>query len=224
MASPRGKIKKRKYLLKHVFALFSLIFVVWAVFRHLPEPPEWLTELVLKPLFWLTPTLFLVKKIENAPLSSLGITKKNLFPSLYWGIGLGFLFSLEGFLANILKYHGPNFIALNYSGIMFLGFLGLSLVTAISEEITFRGYIFRRLWAIWGTELFANFISAVLFALIHLPVGIFVLGYTPGMMAVYLFFVFMYGSAAAFIFARTGNLVSSILLHMFWTWPIILFR
>lgn len=208
----------------HIFSLFSFIFVVWAAFRYFPEPPLWLTELVLKPIIWLLPTLFIVFEAERKSFSSLGYTTKNLFPSLYWGIGLGILFSLEGFLVNVLKYRGPSFISFDHTGFAFLGFLGLSLATAISEETVFRGYIFSRLRFVWKNEWLANGASAFLFSLIHLPIGVFVLGYTPSFMLVYLFFIFVYGSAAAFVFARTGNIISSILLHIFWSWPIILFR
>lgn len=52
--------------LKHVLALFSFIFVVWAVYRHFPESlPLWFEELILKPLLWLGPTFWLVRKIEK---------------------------------------------------------------------------------------------------------------------------------------------------------------
>lgn len=211
--------------LKHVFALFSFIFVIWAGYRYFPEIlPEWVEELILKPIIWLLPTFWLVRKIEKKPISSLGFTAKNIFPSIYWGIGLGIVFALEGLLTNIFKYRGLNLIAFNYSLPTFLGLLGLSLATAISEETVFRGYIFNRLWQIWKREWLANIVSSVLFVIIHLPIGVFVLGYTPLVMLVYLFFVFVYGFGSAFVFARTGNIISSILLHIFWSWPVVLFR
>jgi len=216
---------RQELSLRHVFSLFSFIFVLWAVYRYFPELlPVWVEELILKPLVWLVPTFWLVRKIEKEPFSSLGFTKKNIFPSLYWGIGLGLVFALEGFLTNILKYRGLRLLSLNYTPLAFLGSLGLSLVTAFSEETVFRGYIFTRLWRIWKKEWLANLVSAGLFVLIHLPIGVFVLGYRPLVMLIYLFFIFVYGFASAFVFARTGNLISSVLLHVFWAWPIILFR
>jgi membrane protease YdiL (CAAX protease family) len=139
-------------------------------------------------------------------------------------VGLGIVFAFEGLLTNIFKYRGLNLVSLDYGAGEFLGLLLLSFVTAFSEESVFRGYIFNRLWLIWKSEWLANIVSAFLFVLIHLPVGVFVLGYTPLVMLGYLFFVFVYGFGAAFVFARTGNLISSILLHVFWSWPIILFR
>lgn len=216
---------RQKLSSKHVFFLFSLIFVLWAVYRYFPEIlPGWAEELILKPLVWLVPTFWVVKEIEGEKLASLGFTKKNLSRSLLWGIGLGIVFALEGLLTNIFKYRGLHLISLDYTTLTFLGALALSFVTAISEETVFRGYIFTRLWRIWKSEWLANIVSAFLFTLIYLPVGIFVLSYRPVVMLAYLLFVFIYGFASAFVFARTENLVSSILLHVFWSWPIILFR
>jgi len=216
---------REKLSSKHVFFLFSLIFVLWAIYRYFPEIlPTWAEELILKPLVWLVPTLWIVKEVEGEKLSSLGFTKKNLSRSLLWGIGLGIVFALEGLLTNIFKYRGLHLISLDYTALTFLGALALSFVTAISEETVFRGYIFTRLWRIWKSEWLANIVSAFLFTLIYLPVGIFVLSYRPMVMLAYLLFVFIYGFASAFVFARTENLVSSILLHVFWSWPIILFR
>jgi membrane protease YdiL (CAAX protease family) len=216
---------RQKLSLKHVFALFSFIFVVWSFYRYLPEIlPLWVEELILKPLIWLVPMFWLVRRIERQPLSSLGLTKKRLFPSIYWGIGLGLVFALEGLLTNIVKYKGLNLISLGYSSATFLGLLAISFVTAFTEETVFRGYLFHRLWQIWQKEWLANIVSSFLFVLIHLPIGVFVLGYNPMVMLAYLFFVFIFAFGSAFVFGRTQNLLASILLHVFWSWPIVLFR
>ena len=217
--------RQQKFSLKHVFALFSFVFVVWCFYRYLPQIlPLWAEELILKPLLWLGPTFWLVKRVEKQSLASLGFTNKKLFPSLYWGVGLGLVFALEGLLTNIVKYKGLNLVALDYSSISFLGVFFISLVTAFSEETVFRGYLFNRLWQIWHQEWIANIVSSFLFVLIHLPIGLFVLGYRPVVMLSYLFFVFIFAFGSAFVFGRTKNIVSSVLLHIFWSWPIVLFR
>jgi len=209
---------------KHPLFLFSLVFVFWTIFRYFPEPPLWISELVLKPLLWLLPTFWLVKSAEKRPLSSLGFTKKNLFPALYWGLGLGLVFAFEGLITHILKYRGFHLISLEPNPFKFLAMILLSFGTAFSEETVFRGYIFNRLWQIWNKEWLANIVSSFLFALIHLPIGIFILGYNPSVMIAYLLLVFVFGFGSAFVFARSGNIASSILLHVFWSWPIALFR
>lgn len=211
--------------IKHVFSLYCFIFAIWSFYRYFPEVlPEWVDELILKPIIWLLPTLWIVRKVEKEKFISLGLTKKNLFKAIYWGIGLGFVFAAEGLVTNIFKYRGLNLPQLNYSPLELIGLVFLSFVTAFSEETVFRGYIFTRLWRIWKNEWLANLVSAFLFAIIHLPIGIFVLSYAPVVMLAYLFFVFVFGFGSAFVFARSENLTSSILLHVFWSWPIVLFR
>lgn len=221
-----NKIFRREQLsIKHVFSLFCFIFAFWSLYRYFPEVfPQWAEELILKPVIWLLPTFWLVIKIEKEKIASLGLTKKNLSKALYWGIGLGIIFAVEGLATNIFKYRGLYLPEFEYSFLGLIGLLLLSFVTAFSEEVVFRGYIFTRLWRIWKNEWLANLISAFLFTLIHLPIGLFVLSYAPLAMLAYLFFVFVYGFGSAFVFARSENLVSSILMHVFWSWPIILFR
>ena len=165
---------------------------------------------------------FLVKK-EKATLPSLGITSKNLFPAIYLALILGILFAIEGVVINFVKYEGINFGA-NLGKNPFAVSLGISFATAISEEITFRGYLFNRVWKIMGNEWRANLITSFIWALIHIPVAVFwwelsLLG-TLG----YLLLTTIFGIGSAFVFARTKNVTSSILLHVLWEWPIVLFR
>ena len=217
-------LHREKLFPKHVLALFSFVFIFWTFYRYLPEPPVWVSELILKPIVWLVPTFWLIKKIEKQPLTSVGITKKNLLPAFYWGIGLGIVFILEGLLTNVLAFKGFQLTTSEFSLLSFLGAIVLSFATAISEEIVFRGYIFNRLRHFWKKAWRANLLSSLLFVLVYLPVAIFVLGYTPWLMLVYLVFVFIFSLASGFVFSRTNNIVASILLHVFWSWPVILFR
>ena len=209
---------------RHVFAVFCFIFVIWAIYRYFPALlPSWSDELILKPIVWLPPVFFALSKIGQKDLKSLGITTKNLFPSLYWGIGLGLIFAGEGIITNIFKYRGLN-LTIGQTGNSFLLLFGISIVTAIVEEIVFRGFIFHQLAILWKNEFSASIVSSVLFVIIHLPVGIFALNYTPTALAVYLSLIFFFAFGSAFVFARTKNLASCVLLHLFWSWPIILFR
>jgi membrane protease YdiL (CAAX protease family) len=100
----------------------------------------------------------------------------------------------------------------------------ISLFTAVSEELTFRGYFFTRIVSVTKNEWTANIITTVIWALIHVPVAIFWWGSSISGVIGYLLLVSAFGFGSAFIFARSKNIVSSILLHVFWEWPIILFR
>lgn len=215
---------KNRTTLRRVFSLFAFILIVWGFYRFLFRFPETVEELIFKPIIWLGATFWVVKKLERKPLSSLGFSSKNLFKSIYLGLFLGVIFAVEGLLTNFLKYGNFSFIQLTYSQTAFLGAVGLSFATAISEETTFRGYIFNRLSKVWKNEWWANVISTICFALVHLPITIFVLHYSLIEILIYVFLVALFGFGSAFLFARTGNIISSILMHVFWSWPIILFR
>ncbi len=217
-----SNINTRLQSLKNVTIYTAYLVVFWGCYRFLFKFPDELEELVIKPILWLLPIAYFLKK-EREGLFSIGITFKKLFLAVYISLGLGALFVAESILVNYLKYKGFNFAA-NIGDKAFFVSLGLSLATAISEEVSFRGYIFNRLWKNINSEWLANAISSIAWILIHIPITIFVLKLGLGASISYLFLTGIFGIGSAFVFARTGNIVSSILLHLLWEWPIILFR
>jgi membrane protease YdiL (CAAX protease family) len=214
---------KKEVAIKHTTILAAYILIIWGFYRFLFKLPEELEEVIIKPILWLVPVFFLLRK-EKVGLSSIGITNKNLFSSIYFAVALGIIFAFEGLLINIIKYKGGVDFSANIGSIPLLLALAISFITAVSEELTFRGYIFGRLWSALGSEFWANLITSVLWALVHLPIAIFWwelnLMSTLGLLVL----TTIFGVASAIIYVRTKNILASILLHVFWEWPIILFR
>lgn len=208
--------------LKNATYLATYLLIVWGFYRYLLKLPDEIEELVVKPILWLGPVFFLLFK-EKKKLSSLGITSKNLFPAIYLAIGLGVIFAAEAFLINYFKYGDFHFAA-NIGEKPLLASLGLSFATAFSEEVTFRGYLFNRVWSALGSEWLANFSTSVFWALIHVPVTVFVWKLSLSASLIYLFLTTLFGIGSAFVFARTKNVFASVFLHVLWEWPIILFR
>ena len=213
---------KKELVLKNATVFLSYLVIVWGFYRLLFKLPDEIEELVVKPIVWLAPLIFFLGK-ERLGLSSLGFTFKNLFPSIYLSLGLGAIFVIEALLINFVRYKGFNFGA-NLGALPFMTSLGLSFATAFSEEVAFRGYIFNRFWKGLKSEWNANLITSALWALIHVPVTFFVWKLDPASALIYLVLTTIFGMGSAFVFARTGNILSSILLHVLWEWPIILFR
>jgi len=215
-------MKQQEGVYKNAIRLTAYLFVVWGFYRLLFILPEEVEELIIKPIIWLLPVAILVKS-EKLSLSSLGITTKKLFPAIYMSLGLGAIFAFEAVLINFVKYGGFEFAA-NIGQKPLVLSLGISFVTAFTEEITFRGYLFNRLWKTIKKEWLANLLSSFAWALLHIPIVIFVwkLNFAAG--AVFVLLTTLFGIGSAFLFARTENIVSSILLHVLWSWPIILFR
>ena len=214
--------------IKHVFQLYAFILVVWGFYRFLFKLPETVEELVLKPIIWLGPLWWvLYKEGVGSPakaLASAGWTSKNLFKSIYLAIGIGIFLAVEGAFINSIKYGTFDFLKTNLTQSMLLGALGISFITAVSEETVFRGFIFGRVWKFLKSEWSANILTSIAWAAVHLPVTIFVWGYTQEQIIVFVLLTFLFGVVSSFVYARTGNIASSVLLHVFWEWPIILFR
>ena len=213
---------KKDAAIKNATVFAAYLLIVWGFYRLIVKLPDEIEELILKPIIWLVPLVFLLKK-EKMGISSLGITLKNLFPAVYFSLGLGAIFALEAVVLNYTKY--GNFVfAANIGEKFILSSIGLSFATAFSEEIAFRGYIFNRVWKALGNEWVANLATSVAWVLIHVPVAIFVWKLNFSATAIYLLLTTLFGIGSAFVFARTKNIFSSILLHVLWEWPIILFR
>jgi membrane protease YdiL (CAAX protease family) len=209
-------------IIKNVTVYSVYLILTWAFYRFLFRLPDQVEELVVKPIIWLAPVFWFVRK-EGFGISSLGFTFKKLFPAIYLSIGLGSIFVAEGLLTNFLKYGGFNFGA-NLGSVPFMASLGLSFITAFSEETAFRGYIFGRLLMVFKNELVANVIQTLLWTAIHIPIVFFVWGYGLSQGIIYLSLTALFGLGSAFIFARTRNIAGPVLLHVLWEWPIILFR
>lgn len=208
---------------KNAILLSVYLFIVWGFYRFLFQLPETIEELFIKPVVWLLPVFYLLKK-EKESIVSLGITLRNLFPAVYYALGLGAFFVMEALVINFVKYGGKFNLGANLGELPFLTSLGLSFATAISEELTFRGYVFTRIWKFLGSELYANLVTSFFWALIHVPITFFVWKLDLSAALIYLVLTTLFGVGSAFVYARTKNILSPILLHVLWQWPIILFR
>ncbi|MCJ7805791.1 CPBP family intramembrane metalloprotease [Patescibacteria group bacterium] len=212
---------KENYL-KTATVYATYLLIVWGLYRFLIQLPDEVEELVVKPIIWLIPVFVIIKK-EGLGLDSLGITVKNLFPSVYFSLALGSFFVMEALIINFIKHNGLSFAA-NIGDKTLPMALGISFATAVSEEIAFRGYMFNRLWLALKNEWLANVITTLVWVLIHVPIYIFVLQLGASATMVNLLITALFGLGSAFVFARTKNVFSSIFLHVLWEWPIILFR
>ncbi len=217
------KTTQKDSYVKNAVGYSAYLIVVWGFYRFLFQLPSQVEELFIKPVLWLLPILYFVFKKERLGFASLGFTLKNLFPAVYLSIGLGAIFVMEAVLTNFLKYKGFHFGA-NIGPDPIMVSLGLSFATAFSEETAFRGYVFTRLWAFTKNEWIANMVTTTLWTAIHIPIAFFVWKLDLAAGLIYLFLTAIFGLGAAFVYGKTQNILSSILLHVLWEWPIILFR
>lgn len=209
--------------LRLIGRLYLIVFVFWGLYRLIFRLPENIEEIILKPLVWLVPTFYIVFKIEKRGLASLGYSAKNFGQSVFKGLAFGILFLIVGLSLNYLRYSRlslQNFPVRE----VFLPALLLSFITAISEETVFRGYLMSRLNEILKSEAVANFVSSIGFCLIHLPITIFVYHYNLPQVFIYLVLIFLSSLGSGMMFFWTKTIWASIIIHVFWSWPVVFLR
>jgi membrane protease YdiL (CAAX protease family) len=209
--------------LKYPVFYLIYLFIVWIAFRAsgivLPQEVD---EFLIKPIIWLLP-IFLILFIKRESVTSLGITLKNLYPGIYLAMLLGLVFAIEGVVVNYIKYGQIN-LGTNIGGNPLYYSLFISLITAISEETVFRGFLFNRFLKYFNNEYLAILLTSVFWLLIHIPATFAVLGYSLTDAMVYWLLAFLYSIAACLLFARTKNIFSTYVLFVLWETSIILLR
>lgn len=223
MAKQDKKSNTARASLEPTYQLWGWILLAWSLYRYFLKLPEWFDEFVAKPLVFVAPVLWYVFKREKRDLESIGLTGKNLFNSIYIGLGFGMVFAIEGIAAHAIKYGKLDVTPI--AAFQDYGFLliVLSLSTAISEEILSRGFIFSRIYEKTKNLPYSAFMGSVLFILLHIPILV-TSNHLTGMTLV-LFFVtdFVLAFANSMLFATTGSLVAPILVHIFWNMTVALY-
>ncbi len=210
--------------LEPIYQTWGWILLVWSLYRYFLKMPEVFDEFVAKPLVFVAPVLWYVYKKEKRTMESLGVTTKNLFMSLYVGLGFGFLFALEGIAANAIKYGKIQInpiAAFEQYGMMTL--LILSVATAISEEILNRGFLFGRIMEHTKNLPKAALLSTLLFVLLHVPILVTSLHLQGTMLILFFLTDFILGMANSLLYYNTKSLLAPILVHVFWNMTVALY-
>lgn len=209
---------------KTIYLLWFVIFLVWSIYRVSTHFPEWIDEIVAKPVVFVLPVLWWVLLKERGSFASIGLTFKNFFKEIYIGLGIGLLFGAEGVLVNFLKYGTFSFVPIAaVSSVGLFPFLIFSVVTSISEEILGRGFVYGRLYEENKGQLKSALIASFLFLLLHIPILFTKLNLMGPSLIVYLVSVFLLGLTNCYLFSIRKSLVVPILVHIFWNATVALY-
>jgi len=161
-----------------VFGAYFLICSGWALYRFFVEAPmsalfgpgfpvAALLEGLIKSLLLILPSLLLMRKMREG----LAIPPKQIFgfswKTILFGLGLSVLFFVFYSVRGLLMQGGIRYdfqISLDT-------LIGAVFFAAITEELMYRAFILNALVKKFGRE-WANIITALLFALMHLPIWI----------------------------------------------------
>ena len=183
---------------KRLWLYYLYLIVIWGAFRYFVDLPEVIEELWFKPVLWLVPLFWwnLALK-ENVEMFG----KK-------WGrsLFLGSIVSIAYFV--VLNQGSWSSFSVDWNVI------GVVLVTAMVEEMTFSGFVAGYLERVQKGRWINYLIVGLMVAVIRLPILVFVHGATNKEIIGVMLIAFASGVINAWIRIRSGNVAGSILARL----------
>jgi membrane protease YdiL (CAAX protease family) len=199
--------------LAQMLKVYVIVFLIWTVYRIFFHLPEFVDECIAKPILWLTPLFVLKKNITGKGIKSLKI---NISKNIILGLNIGILFfGLFTFFSSI-RIGLPNFNPshLTLGGMLLQAVIAVS--TGIVEELVFRSYFLEEALIIFHDRIGANLFVTILFALIHLPIIVFVYKYSLALTVSYLSLLTISGFVYGLVYLHKKSVLSSTVTHALW--------
>mgnify|MGYP002352054766 CR=1 FL=1 len=204
--------------------LWAVILIVWAIYRANFSLPEWIDELIAKPLVFVLPVyLFLKKTDKHNFFTAVGLKSKHWLQDLLLGIGIGLLFCASALLANFVKTQRLVFPFSQQTPEGALTICLLALATGISEEILSRGFVLKRLYEESKNVLTSSFYASILFFFLHVPILFTNTRISGNMLIVFMVTDLLLSLVNSFIFLERKSLILPILIHAFYNIAMTLF-
>lgn len=216
--------KVRQLGLQRVYTIWGFILIVWSLYRFYIRIPEWMDDLIFKPLLFLLPVLLYVLYKERRPLTSIGLDTRKLRRDLLFGAGFGLIMIVEGIVANIIKYNRFSIapvVPIN-GGSWFLSII-LALAAAFSEEVLARGFLYTRLKEGYKSEFKGMIISTAMYFLLLVP-AIFTISHLTGVtLLIFIMTTIIMSAANTMLFSETKTITIPVLVHAFWNVVVALY-
>ncbi|MBI1872117.1 CPBP family intramembrane metalloprotease [Candidatus Collierbacteria bacterium] len=188
--------------LKRLVFYYLFIFIAWAIFRYFSRLPEVIEELWFKPVLWLVPLFWW--QISDGE-QRITLFKGEINKTLFWGLGIGLIY-----YSMVRLVTRSSWFELDFDR------LGIGLATAVVEEVTFAGIVLPRLIRELKKEGVSLCLMALMFALIRLPINVFIyqLPWLPLLGAFLL--AFFVGLVNGFARLKANNTLAPVLAHFFY--------
>jgi uncharacterized protein len=204
-AFPPHKLRSLGFFLAGFFAVWTLW--AWLLVRYPQLNQCGVLRVVVRVAVWIVPTCLFVRFTEGPPvLGHLGFNNNR---------AKGVLFGFLGFLVLAVVVGVQHSSRISHFALPTdpATWLNAILSAPIAEEVLFRGLVFRVLLerlALWS----ALVVSALLFALIHLPYWWLSGAASPAGLALRLGSIFAYGIFFALLYHWSGSLYAPIICHV----------
>lgn len=206
--------------------IWAIILILWSIYRANfgTTLPAWLDEFFIKPLFFILPVFWYIKRIEKKSFfSQVDLHKKTIISDLLWGVGLGLAFFTVGYMGILLKQGTVSVQILKLFQPQTFIILATAFATSVSEEILSRGFILKRLYEESKNTVKSIAISSLLFFFLHIPI----LFTSQQMTGTVILQVMMTDIALSVVvsvlYLQRKSLLLPIIIHAFYTFSLTFF-
>lgn len=216
--------KKATSSIEWIFQFWAWQLLAWTLYRYFFHLPEWVDELFAKPLVFVVPVVWYVLRREHRRLSTIGVTTKQVTPSVVIGAIVGLIFLLEGVVVSLMRYGGvrTQTVGTDLSYPLAVVVL-LSLATACWEELLSRGFLLSRLYEQTKRLWYSILLSTGMFVAFHIPILVTSLKFQGPTLLLFFFTSIVIGLINSMILLQTKSLVAPVLIHFFWNMTVVLF-
>ncbi|MFH1827242.1 MAG: CPBP family intramembrane glutamic endopeptidase [bacterium] len=199
--------------------VWAIILIVWSLYRAYigTSLPVWFDEFIAKPIVFIIPIYFFIKKVEKAKFfKSLGFSSKNIIKEMLIGLIVGLVF-LSILYYGYISRGGQSLDYKKFSDVPYLlGIIFLSFATSISEEILSRGFILKRLFEASKNMFTSSLFASILFFFMHIPI-LFTSQSLSGILLVRLMTIdILLSFIISILFLLRKNITVPIFIHAFY--------
>lgn len=206
--------------------VWAIILILWSIYRANfgTSLPVWLDEFFIKPLFFIFPVFWYIKKIEKKSFfSQVDLHKKTIISDLLWGIGLGLAFFTVGYMGIMLKQGVTSVQILKLFQPQTFIVFAIALATSVSEEILSRGFVLKRLYEESKNTVKSIAISSLLFFFLHIPI-LFTSQHMTGTVILQVMMTDIALSVVvSALYLQRRSLLLPIIIHAFYTFSLTFF-
>lgn len=207
-----------------VLNVWAVILIIWSVYRAKFRLPEWFDEFIAKPVVFILPVLYYIRRYEKENFfTALSIRLRLRLQDLLLVVSIGGIFAISAVMANFLKFHRVVFFQNTLTLQTLVYIVITALVTGISEEILSRGFVLKRLYAESKNIYTASFFASILFFFLHVPILFTNVKLSGNLLLMFMAMDLILSLVNSFVFLERKNLVLPILIHTFYNLSIILF-
>lgn len=212
-------MKSKTTPLQKALNLWAVILIVWSIYRTYFKMPEWFDEFIAKPLVFVLPVIYYIKKVDKQNVFTslyIPLKAKKFFQDFLYAVGIGLVFFITAFLAYFIKTR--KFISFSHNG----GFSNILLIiitalaTGITEEILSRGFVLKKLYEESKNPFTSTFFSSILFFFLHVPILFTNPKIGGNLLLVFLATDLLLSMINGLIFIERKSLIIPILLHAFY--------